>query len=249
MRRSKYFIAVAGRIWAIWGLCLFIATMLIALVFYAFCYVMKEPQSTRYFRRISQVWMRIYLFLIGCPLRIHGKEHFKKGRNYIVVCNHSSFMDVPVSTPFMPNANKTIAKKEMAGIPVFGWIYRLGSILVDRKSDQSRKQSYAKMKEVLDMGLDMVIYPEGTRNRTDEPLKPFHDGAFRLSIETATPVIPALIFNTKKILPPGKKFFLLPHVIEMHFLPPHQPNGLPLPVLKQNIFETMRAYYIANNVL
>ena len=58
-------------------------------------------------------------------------------------------MDVPVSTPFIPGGNKTIAKKEMSKIPVFGLIYKVGSVLVDRKSDASRKDSYTKMKKVL----------------------------------------------------------------------------------------------------
>jgi 1-acyl-sn-glycerol-3-phosphate acyltransferase len=247
-KRTNILIAIAGRLWALWGLCLFICTVLIALVFYAFCYLMKEPGKAHWHRHVSQVWMRFYLFCIGCPLSVKGNEYFEKGKNYIVVCNHNSFMDVPVTTPFMPHPNKTIAKKEFASIPVFGWIYSIGAILVDRKSEQSRKQSYIRMKEVLTMGLDMVIYPEGTRNRTDEPLGPFHDGAFRLSAETGVPIIPALIFNTKKIMPPHQPFFMLPHVIEMHFLPPQLPVNLPVPVLKQKVFETMRAYYVANNV-
>lgn len=248
MRRTNILIAVIGRIWALWGLCLFAISMLIAMPFYAFCYLMKEPRRARWHRLVSRVWMSIYLFGIGCPLRIFGKEYFEKGKNYIVVCNHSSFMDVPVTTPFMPHANKTIAKKEFASIPFFGWIYSLGAILVDRNDEQSRKQSYAKMKAVLQIGLDMVIYPEGTRNRSPEPLKPFHDGAFRLSVDTGVPIIPTLIFNTKKILPPGKVFFLLPHAIDMHFLPPQLPDSLPVPVLKEKVFEIMKAYYIANNL-
>ncbi|TKK68507.1 1-acyl-sn-glycerol-3-phosphate acyltransferase [Ilyomonas limi] len=246
MRKTNILTAIAGRIWALWGLCLFIITMVIAMLFYAFCYLMKEPLSARWHRQVSRVWMGFYLFCIGCPLKVTGKENFRRGKNYIVVCNHSSFMDVPVTTPFMPHANKTIAKKEFAAIPFFGWIYSLGAILVDRKSEQSRKQSYAKMKAVLRIGLDMVIYPEGTRNRSNEPLKPFHDGAFRLSAETGVPIIPTLIFNTKKILPPDKPFFLLPHVIRMHFLPPQLPDGLPVPVLKQKVFELMKEYYVAN---
>ena len=248
MRRTNILKEIAGRIWALWGLCLFIVTMIIAMLFYSVCYLMKEPQRARWHRQVSRVWMRFYLFCIGCPLTVKGAEYFVKGKNYIVVCNHNSLMDVPVSTPFMPDANKTIAKKEFAAVPFFGWIYSIGAILVDRKSDQSRKQSYVKMKRVLAIGLDMVIYPEGTRNNTSEPLRPFHDGAFRLSAETGVPIIPALIFNTKKIMPSNKPFFLLPHVIEMHFLPPQLPDGLPVPVLKQRVFEIMKDYYVANNV-
>ncbi len=58
-------------------------------------------------------------------------------------------MDVPMTTPFIPGPNKTIAKIEMASIPVFGVIYKRGSVLVDRKSEESRKNSYVQMKEVL----------------------------------------------------------------------------------------------------
>ncbi len=155
-------------------------------------------------------------------------------------------MDVPVTTPFMPNANKTIAKKAFAWAPVFGWIYILGSVLVDRKSDKSRRQSYEKMKAVLNSGLDMVIYPEGTRNRTEKPLKSFYDGAFRLSLDTQKPIIPVLIFNTRKVLPPHKPFFMLPNKLSMHFLSPVEPGKMTVSELKEKVFRIMWDYYEAN---
>ncbi len=126
--------------------------------------------------------MDIFLGLVGCPLKIQGREYFKKDKTYIVVCNHNALIDVPVSSPGIPGGNKTIAKAEMAKIPLFGLIYKTGSILVDRKNEKSRRESFTKMKEVLDMGLHMCIYPEGTRNTSTEPIKPFHDGAFRLAV-------------------------------------------------------------------
>jgi 1-acyl-sn-glycerol-3-phosphate acyltransferase len=155
-------------------------------------------------------------------------------------------MDVPVTTPFMPNANKTIAKKGFSYVPIFGWIYTLGSILVDRKSEQSRRKSFEKMKWVLSIGLDMVIYPEGTRNRTGEPLKAFYDGAFKLAADTNKPVMPALIFNTKKVLPPTKPFFLQPHKLELHFLPSINPADFSVKELKVEVFRKMWDYYQAN---
>src|SRR5690349_1472802 len=121
MAKTNILKAVAGRIWALWGLCLFVATMIIAMLFYSFCYLMKEPQRSRWHRQVSRVWMSFYLLCIGCPLKVRGEDCFEKGQNYIVVCNHNSLMDVPVTTPFMPNPNKTIAKKEFAAIPIFGW--------------------------------------------------------------------------------------------------------------------------------
>ena len=122
------------RIWALWALILFVATMIIFLIpFLLFNFFQKEPQRTIRFNLFSRIWMSVYLFLIGCPVSVNGKRNFKKGENYIVLCNHNSYMDVPVSTPFIPGGNKTIAKKEMSKIPVFGLIYKVGSVLVVRK--------------------------------------------------------------------------------------------------------------------
>ncbi len=124
-------------------------------------------------------------------------------------------------TPFFPGINKTIAKKSMAKIPLFGWVYKRGSVLVDRNSDASRRKSYEDMKHVLlQEKLDMVIYPEGTRNRTDKPLKDFYDGAFRLAIDCQKDIIPVVMKYTATVLPPGKTFFVWPHTLEMHLLPP-----------------------------
>jgi 1-acyl-sn-glycerol-3-phosphate acyltransferase len=241
---------IGGRIWALWAMLTFVITMLIFLIpFLLFCYFLPDPTKTMRFIAFSRIWMKVFLTLIGCPLTIKGREHFEKNRNYVVVCNHNSLMDVPVSSPAIPGGNKTIAKIEMAKVPLFGMLYRTGSVLVDRKSDASRKESYTKMKNVLKMGLNMCIYPEGTRNKTDKPLKSFHNGAFRLAIETNTPIIPALIFNSKKVLPADKTFFVAPHPLQMHFLPPIQHNQGDTPeTFKRRVFEMMETYYTKNRV-
>ncbi|MBN9298093.1 MAG: 1-acyl-sn-glycerol-3-phosphate acyltransferase [Filimonas sp.] len=242
----KLFREIFGRIWALWGIIVFVPSMFVALLFYVFCFLMKEPQAARWHRTVSRIWMYYFLFLVGCPLRVKGANHFIKGENYVVTCNHSSLMDVPVTTPFMPNANKTIAKKSFTAIPFFGWIYALGSVLVDRKSDASRRKSIDDMKKILTLGLDMVIYPEGTRNKTGEPLKSFYDGAFKLAIDMNKRVVPTLIFNTGKALPPGKPFFFLPYKLEMHFLPPVESKGKSVAELKAEVFKMMWDYYVAN---
>ncbi len=221
----KIFKEIFARIWALWAIVIFVVTMLVFMIpFLLFSYYKKDPQKTYRFVSFSRIWIDIYLLLIGCPLRVKGRENFIPGQNYIVVCNHNSLMDVPISYPFIPGGNKTIAKIEMAKIPLFGLLYKSGSVLVDRKSDASRKESFNKMKEVLAMGLHMCIYPEGTRNKSSEPLKSFHGGAFRLSLDTGKPIIPAVIFNTRKVLPANKVFYALPHKLSIHFLPAVEPG-------------------------
>jgi 1-acyl-sn-glycerol-3-phosphate acyltransferase len=239
---------IAGRICALWAVLVFAATLLIILIpFLLFSYPFSDPKKTKRFAALSRVWMGFYLPAIGCPLIVKGRKNFVPGENYVVVCNHNSFMDVPISYPAIPGGNKTIAKIEMAKIPIFGLIYTTGSVLVDRKSEASRKESYLKMKKVLEMGLHMCLYPEGTRNLTDQPLKSFHDGAFRLAIDSGKAIIPSLIFNTRKVLPASKPFFLLPHKMEMHFLPPIpvQPGDTTVS-LKEKVYRIMHDYYVAN---
>jgi len=209
--------------------------------------LINEPKRTGIFRIISKIWMRFFFFVTGCSLKVRGTKNFKSGEHYIVICNHNSLMDVPLSTPFIPGANKTIAKAEMAKIPVFGLIYKRGSILVDRSNKNSRGDSYKKMKEVLNMGMHMCIYPEGTRNKTEMPLKDFHDGAFKLAIESGTKILPSLIFNTKKVLPPGKTFYYWPSKMEFHFLPPVAiKESDDFEIVKENIHKMMSEYYVAH---
>jgi 1-acyl-sn-glycerol-3-phosphate acyltransferase len=235
---------ISGRIFALWALIWFIITMLIILIPMWIIGFWPEPKRTKKFRAIAKTWMHFYLFITGVRLVVKGKEHFQKGKNYIVVCNHNTMMDVPVSTPFIPGANKTIAKIQLSRIPLFGMIYKRGSVLVDRKNDESRKASYGKMKEVLDLGIHMCIYPEGTRNKTKEPLQPFHNGAFRLSADTGFSILPAIIFNTSKILPNDKTFYFWPGKIEMHFLEPVAPASQTPEQLKEKIFNLMKDHFV-----
>lgn len=238
---------ILPRILALWTLLVFSITLLIEALLLFLTGFLKEPCKTEVFRRISIVWIRVFLFLSGCWLKVRGQEHFRDKQVYIVTCNHNSFLDVPVLTPFVPGPNKTIAKAEMAKIPIFGLVYKRGSILVNRKDKASRQHSYIEMKHVLDQGMHMCIYPEGTRNKTSRPLKEFHDGAFRLAVDNNIPIIPALIFNTRKILPTGKTFYFNPGRIELHFLPevsivPEEP----FESLKKRVYQLMEEYYTTN---
>ena len=102
------------------------------------------------------------------------------------------------------------------------------------------------MKEVLGMGLHMCLYREGTRNKTAEPLQRFHDGAFRLAIDTQKPIIPAVIFYTSIVLPRNKTFYFWPHKVEMHFLPPITVKYRTVEDIKVEAFDEMKNYYTDN---
>jgi 1-acyl-sn-glycerol-3-phosphate acyltransferase len=240
---KRLVLEIFARIWAVWGIVSFIATFLIILIPSLLTYLLPAYSGQIIFIKIARVWMNVWLTLIGCFLKIKGRNNFIQGKTYVVTFNHNTLLDVPLSCPFIPGANKTIAKKSFAKVPLFGWFYKKGSVLVDRNSDSSRRKSYEEMKKVLQLGMHMCLYPEGTRNRTHQPLKPFHDGAFRLAVETKHDVIPALLFNTNKAMPNNKLFYLLPYTLEMHFLPAVSSKNISAKELKEKVFTEMWNYY------
>ncbi|MEY4703427.1 MAG: hypothetical protein RIR96_1324 [Bacteroidota bacterium] len=232
---------IFARIWALWGLLSFVYTFLIFFLPSMCSYLFSNFKKGQHlFILISKIWMRIWLILIACPLRIRGQNNMDIAQNYIVVFNHRSLLDVPLSAPFVPGApNKTIGKESFAKVPIFGWFYARGAVLINRKNEASRRKSYEQMKSVLQQGMHMCIYPEGTRNRTSEPLKPFYDGAFKLSIETGKPILPCIIRGTGEALPIHKPFYLMPIGLSLTFLSPVYPKDLTTAQLKEKVFLDM----------
>lgn len=240
---------IAGHIYFILGLMLFVLTMLVVFIPIWLISFLPEPQRAKTLHPVFKGWMSVFLPLVGCPVLRKGKHHFKKGENYIVVTNHNSLVDIPVSSPWIPGPNKTLAKIEMSRIPIFGVIYKAGSILVNRKNDNSRKQSFNEMQRTLDMGTHLCLYPEGTRNKTTQPIQRFYDGAFIAAVKAQKPIIPGVIFNTGRILPHNRTAWARPLPIRFHFLPPVETKGLTLKdvaQLKEKVHGLMTDYYLAN---
>lgn len=244
---------ILARIYFVYGMLLFMITMIpVAVIFFIARNLLPEKKSSIVIQKGFQIWMGIYMPLIFCPVKHVNRRYFKKGKNYVVTLNHNTLADVPVSSPGIPGVNRTLAKIEMSRIPIFGYIYKSGSILVARNDATSRKESYGKMIEALNKGYHLCLFPEGTRNKTNEPLARFYDGAFKVAIAAKKPIIPGLIFGTRNILHPVKKFWAWPHRIEIHFLEPIETDQMKSEEsdqLKQVVFETMKKYYVQHSHL
>ncbi|HTO15138.1 MAG TPA: lysophospholipid acyltransferase family protein [Edaphocola sp.] len=240
---------VLGHLYFIYALILFLATMLVALIPALIALLFSEPQRAKIIHPTYRIWMSIFLPLVFIRVERKGTHHFKKGKNYVVIVNHNSLMDIPVSMPWIPGPNKTLAKVEMTKIPLFGVIYRAGSVLVNRKDSLSKQKSAKEMQEVLALGLHMTLYPEGTRNKSKEPLQNFHNGAFITAILAKKDIIPGILFHTKDILPIAPKLWAWPHKIRFEFLPAIDISNYDISKkndLKRKAFEMMKNYIIEN---
>ena len=149
------------------------------------------------------LWSWIFSMLTFIRYDFYGRQYFRKGQSYIYVSNHTSFLDIPGLWMIIPGEKKPLAKKELLKIPVFGWIARSAAVIVDRSSGESRKKSMDKLKKILSEGTSILLFAEGTQNRTKEVLQPFKDGAFRIAIDTQQPILPMVVVGAGPLMPPG----------------------------------------------
>jgi 1-acyl-sn-glycerol-3-phosphate acyltransferase len=194
------------------------------------------------------IWSWIFSQLTFIHYSSYGKENIDRKKAYIYVSNHTSFLDLPGIAMTIPGQFRPLAKKELLKIPIFGWIARSATIIVDRSSSQSRKKSMDILKNFLLSGISILIFAEGTQNRTKEILQPFHDGAFRIAVDTQQAILPMVVIGAGKLMPPGT-IDLRPGKIKIYLGTEIATTGLTtddIPALKQKTFETMQNLILQN---
>lgn len=150
---------------------------------------------------LLRVWGFFWLTILGIRTKIiyHNTNpflHHKEG--VVVVANHQSYLDVALIFRAVPFMTRTLAKFEIAKVPLFGYLYKQMTILVDRSSPASKKSSMVALTKLLKEGESVFVFPEGTFNETNNTMIPFYDGAFRIAFETKTDIIPMLFLDTDK---------------------------------------------------
>ena len=194
-------------------------------------------------------WSHTWFPLIGMPV----KKIYKCEKNdtpCIYVVNHRSYLDAALAVQVMRLPFRPLAKIELGKIPLFGFIYRQSVVSVDRSSAKARARSVREMMAILKEGVSILIFPEGTTNESDKPLQPFHNGAFKIAIETQTPIQPVLYLDNGKRLPHTGFFKINPGRVRVVFLPFVPVAGLTmddLPALKQQVFDIMEKELLSYN--
>lgn len=147
-----------------------------------------------------------------------GRPKGQKAEPTIFVANHTSYLDPPVAYTQIRQPFRTLAKQELTKIPFYARIVKSSCILIDRKDAQSREKGFQQMLEALDQGESILIYPEGTQNRTGQPLKDFYEGAFRLAIQSQCPIQVIACQNAGRLLPNSHMMKIRPGTITYHWL-------------------------------
>jgi 1-acyl-sn-glycerol-3-phosphate acyltransferase len=153
---------------------------------------------------IGRLWSRMILALGGITLKIDGLQRLGARRQYIFIVNHQSNLDIPVLVCSLPGFQlRWLAKKELLRIPLFGWALRAGKhVMVDRLSRSAALQSLNEAQRLINGGVSLVIFPEGTRSKGGR-LLPFKRGGFLLAVKMGIPIVPITIRDSGRALAPG----------------------------------------------
>jgi 1-acyl-sn-glycerol-3-phosphate acyltransferase len=156
--------------------------------------------------------------------RIEGAASIDTHKPHVFVANHSSFTDVFLVAR-LPWEMKWLSKKSIFSIPLLGWQLRVsGDVPIVRGDKESAREAMAQMCRILESGVSVILFPEGTRS-VDGSLGPFRDGAFRLAIEAGVDVVPLAIAGAAQSLPKRSLVFH-PSTATLKVLPPVSTAGL-----------------------
>ena len=230
-------------IYSIYGFVVFVLVLLLIFPFVLISTLFGKTKSGNFVYTLCRIWADIAFFLWGFNHKNIFEFPLNKEHACVYVFNHTSYMDIPVLMKTFRNQNiRILAKASMGSIPIFGLLYRTAAIMVDRSSPEARAKSIKQLKETLDKNISVVIAPEGTFNTTDCALKSFYDGAFKIAIETQTPIVPVIFPDNYNRMHYSSVFTLSPGRTRAVFLKQIEVDGFNLDdveLLKEKVFNEM----------
>ena len=193
--------------------------------------------------RLCMLWADIWFPLVFIRIKKIYEAPHDKSKPYIFISNHISWLDAAIIVEAFRQNIRALGKVEVGKIPIFGLIYRKAIVTVDRSNAQNRARSVEILKSIISKGISVLVFPEGTFNMTHRPLKDFYDGAFRVALETQTPVKPVLFLDSYDRLHYKSIFSLNPGPCRIVYLDEIDVSGMTitdLPRLKEKAFNMMQ---------
>ncbi len=169
--------------------------------------------------RVARAWARSILLMSGIAVSVKGLSNIDPERSYIYMCNHQSNSDIPILLGRLPVQFRWLAKVELFRIPVLGRGMRgCGYISIDRSNRRSAIRSLNEAAKIINGGVSVMIFPEGTRS-WDGRIQPFKKGGFVLAIKSRVPIVPLVIHDARAIMARGRKK-VRPGPVSIEILPP-----------------------------
>ena len=180
----------------------------------------KEPRAAGRFTRSA---LKVLFALIGCSVRVVGKEHMDTPGGKMFAANHTSYFDVLPLMVGLGVRYRFVAKMEIRGMPFIGTFLRRGGHLSFNRTDANARLRQAdEMEKILRRGESVFVFPEGTFTAEDG-IRPFQLGAFKAAVAAGVPVIPVSLAGTRRFLREGT-YLPRPTSVTITLSPPIYPH-------------------------
>jgi 1-acyl-sn-glycerol-3-phosphate acyltransferase len=161
--------------------------------------------AKRHLYVLGHMGVRLGLALAGISYRVAGTEHLPRGRPAVYCANHQSNVDPPVLFDALHPQMHILYKAELDAIPVLVRAFRYGGFIpVDRRNKEAALRSIDAGAASLQAGNSFLIFPEGTRSRSDD-LLPFKKGGFIMAIKAQAPIVPVAVQGGRAAMQRGSK--------------------------------------------
>jgi 1-acyl-sn-glycerol-3-phosphate acyltransferase len=229
-------------LYSIYACIIFVAIMLLIFPFVIISSFFGRIRGGNMILGLCRIWADLWFPLILMRVKIIYEVPHDKKRSCIFLTNHISYLDAALIPKAFRQPIRPLAKAELSKIPLFGFIYKNAVVAVNRNSAIDRANSVRILKSITKKGISVLVFPEGTFNMTNEPLKEFYDGAFRVAIEMQIPIKPVLFLDNYKRMSYHSVFSMTPGKCRVLYMDEIPVEGLTLKdlgMLKQKCFDLM----------
>lgn len=244
----QFFSSLIRIIFSIYAFAVFLLFMFLIFPFIIIASFFGRVTGGNIIYALCRFWADSCLLLWGIWHRNRYAAPHDPSHPCIFVFNHISYMDIPIlMAAFRYQHIRVLGKAEMTRIPIFGFIYKNAVVTVDRSDAAHRAKSVLTLKSVIRKNISVVLAPEGTFNMSHRPLKEFYDGAFRIAIETQTPIKPVIFLDAYDRMHYKSIFSLTPGRSRAVYLEEVKVEGLrstDTAALKQKVYDMMEAALI-----
>jgi len=190
---------------------------------------------------VQKIWTPFILFVVGVKMQVSGLENIENGKNYIILANHTSNLDIPMLSVGLPIIFYYVAKKELQRVPFLGWgMMAVGIIFIDRKNRTRAIRSMRIAAKKIKSGKNIMIFPEGTFDGSDG-LLPFKKGAFHLAMHAQTDLLPVAIVGANTLWPEDSNLKIKAGHVQLRIGKPISAQGLTSDKIDNKVMEARQS--------